>query len=138
MRGGGELFDDVYVTLETIYNRGYTMLVASNGKIDYIEAILNSKDIKKYFTYPIVTIDNMIRGKNDIVRYYKETISKNNLLIMIGDRESDMIAAIENGIPFIGCSFGFSENNEFKDLKWRVNRFSKIPCIIRTIEKELR
>jgi phosphoglycolate phosphatase-like HAD superfamily hydrolase len=47
---GGILFDGVRETLEELDGRGVRMLVASNGKPRYIEAILETYDLVRFFS----------------------------------------------------------------------------------------
>ena len=133
--GEGFLIDGVYDNLETLFKEGYGMLVASNGRLEYLEAILNSTGIFRFFLKPVVTIEGKIKTKGDIVRYYKEDKVKNNLFIMIGDRTSDRTAAAENDIPFIGCNFGHGGGNELDGSKWLAADFDEVYDIIKKIEK---
>lgn len=132
--GGGSLFDGVQSVLKSLYEENYTMLIASNGRIEYIESILNNNGIMKYFKFPIITIDEKINTKTKIVEYYRENIAGNDLIIMIGDRESDSDAALENGIPFIGCVFGHGAAEELKDAGWVCRNFNDVYHKIKEVE----
>lgn len=134
VNGGGRIYDSVYSTLESLYKKGNTLFIASNGRLEYIEAILNSKGIMKFFSKPIIHIDNEIKDKIDIIRCYKKMIPEDNLLIMIGDRESDRIAARENNIPFIGCIYGHVGGKEVEGVRWIVREFAEIPERIQEIK----
>lgn len=135
--GGGILFDGVVSTIELLFNEGYQLLVASNGRRDYIEAVLNSNDLIKFISKPVICINNEISNKNDIVRHYIRHRCSGNPAIMIGDRESDKIAAEVNGIPFIGCSFGHTGSNEIRGSRWIVSDFSSIYRTVKEVEKIL-
>ncbi len=133
--GAGTLYDHVYSTLEQLYNDGYNIFAASNGKSRYIESILEGNDIMKFFKRPIIVLDSYFRSKSDIVRYYKTNLCKNDLMIMIGDRSTDRLAAGENDIPFIGCAFGHAGFSELEGVKWTTTDFKKIYEIVKDIEK---
>ena len=132
--GGGEIFDEVTPILRKFHSEGYGIFVASNGNINYIEAILKSNKLDYYFSQPIISLN--IKDKTEIVKYYKDYICNDKLLIMIGDRESDKIAAWDNNIPFIGCSFGHADGIELQGVKWIATKFSYIYAFVKKIELE--
>lgn len=133
-KGGGRIFEGVYETLKKLYHDNYKLLVASNGRRPYIDAILSTHRLAEFFKEPMVVVnDKTIKSKTDIIRYYKENVSRDETLIMIGDRSSDRLAAIENSIPFIGCSFGHAGDSEI-DSPWIAESFSDIPALVRKIE----
>lgn len=134
--GGGAVFEGVNDTLERLHKEGSQLLVASNGREEYIDAVLETHDLKKYFRQPYVLINDVIRDKTDIVRYYRNSMSCDALLIMIGDRTSDRDAASLNGIPFIGCAFGHAGQEEITGSRWIVHRFRDILPRIKEIERE--
>ena len=101
----GELISGVEETIPLLFNEGYRMLVASNGAKAYVEAILETYDLKKYFSEPFLYAEGEIRNKTDIVGLYLKGLDYGKI-IMIGDRLTDLDAARVNGIPFIGCAFG--------------------------------
>ncbi len=135
-RGGGALFDDVHSTLEKFCSEDYSLLVASNGRIEYIEAILGSNDLMRFFPSPIIVINGEIEDKTGIVRYYRENISRDNLFIMVGDRSSDRIAASNSNIQFIGCDFGHADKSELAGSRWIAHEFKSIYDIVKRIEEE--
>ncbi len=136
-RGGGYIYDGVYPTIKKLFKEGYRIFAASNGRLQYIQAILKSRGLFDYFTGPIIELDSRIRNKAGIVKHYKENICGSELLIMIGDRHADMEAAEENAIPFIGCSFGHAGIAEIQGSKWITDDFNKIYYLIKEIEKSV-
>jgi phosphoglycolate phosphatase len=133
-KGGGRIFEGVYETIKKLYDDKYTLLVASNGRRAYIEAILSTYRLAKFFKEPLIIVnDKTIKNKTDIIKYYKDNISRIETLIMIGDRSSDRIAAIENSIPFIGCAFGHAGDSEI-DSPWIAESFTDIPDLVKKIE----
>ncbi len=134
--GGGSLIGGVHATLERLFSEGYMILIASNGRLEYIEAILSATGISRFVSLPIITIDGIITSKGEIIKYYRDNISNDNLLIMIGDRRSDRIAAEENNIPFVGCNFGHGGEEELAGARWIAGAFEEIYDIIKKIEAE--
>ncbi|MCP4180498.1 MAG: HAD hydrolase-like protein, partial [bacterium] len=129
--GGGYLFDGVKAVLNDLNKSGYKMLVASNGRQEYVEAILETYDIIKYFMKKQAYLNDEFKDKTDIVRYYIDNIVKEDIIIMIGDRFTDREAAEKNDIPFSGCTFGHSEDKELQGVKYLADSFKDIPGIIK-------
>jgi phosphoglycolate phosphatase len=136
-KGGGRIFEGVAATMKELHEIGCVMHAASNGTRAYIEAILETNNLMRYISKPVVTIDDGFADKTDIVRRYRRDIALDSPLIMIGDRQSDRMAAEENIIPFIGCSFGHAGISEIDGARWIAHGFSEIPGIILNIEKEI-
>jgi len=133
---GGIVFPGVIDTIRSLHRMGKKLLVASNGKKDYINAILETYGISNCFSHPLFVINGEIKNKTDIVRRYKSCLSRNDLLIMIGDRTSDLDAARSNGIPFIGCAFGHAGIREIQGERWIARSFTHITNLVGVIEKE--
>jgi adenosylhomocysteine nucleosidase len=125
----GRLIDGADETLKSLNSMNYNMLVASNGARDYVEAILETYNIKRFFSEPFIYAEGKIQNKSDIVRRYLE-LNPERRLIMIGDRATDRSAARDNNIPFIGCAFGHAGEDEIKDEKYIVHSFGEIVEIL--------
>jgi phosphoglycolate phosphatase len=132
--GGGILYEGVRETITELFNGGKRILAASNGKLPYIKAILETYGIIEFFEKPLVVVDGVLNNKTDIVRHYLDHRCNGELLIMVGDRESDVAAARVNGVPFIGCAFGHAGAEEIRGEQWIVEDFSVIPGVVRQIE----
>lgn len=132
--GGGNIIAGVIPTIEALFHKGYRICAASNGTREYIEAILETHNIAQFFL-PRVVLDGMRNNKSDLVRYYIEASPAGERFIMIGDRQSDIDAARDNEIPFIGCAFGHMGSSEIEKEKWIARKFEDIPRLIREIEK---
>jgi phosphoglycolate phosphatase len=132
--GGGILYEGVREIIEGLFREGRRILAASNGKLPYIEAILETYGLIEFFEEPLVVVDNELKDKSDIVRHYLDHRCNGELLIMVGDRESDVRAAKVNGVPFIGCAFGHAGTDEIRGERWIVEDFSAIPGVVKAIE----
>ncbi|PKL16882.1 MAG: hypothetical protein CVV49_13890 [Spirochaetae bacterium HGW-Spirochaetae-5] len=131
----GSLIDGVDETIKTLNSMKYKMLVASNGARAYVEAILETYDLKKYFSEPFIYPEGTIKNKTDIIGSYIK-LNPDRELVMIGDRYTDLAAAKENGIPFIGCAFGHAGVDEIEGEKYIVHDFRDIPGILERIKED--
>jgi len=129
----GKLFDGVYETMKKLHESGFYNLTASNGRREYIEAILETHDVIRFFSSPLFFLSDSMQDKSDIVCEYKKKLKHGDILIMIGDRESDRMAAINNSVPFIGCAYGHAGTDEIEGERWIVNKFDEVPQAIEGI-----
>ncbi len=136
MSHNGRLFPGVYDVLARLHGEGYINLTASNGRKGYIEAILEAHEIRPFFHDEILFLSNTIYDKSDIVALYLERLGEDDLLIMVGDRESDRDAAHLNNVPFIGCAYGHAGMDEIEGEPFIVESFHEVPDMIRKIAGE--
>ena len=127
--GDGTLYPDVPRTLEALDADGYSLAIASNGRGRYIETILETYEIVGRFL-PRVTAD-MVGDKSSILRAYRAQYGVGpDEMVMIGDRTSDVEAALAIGCPFIGCDYGHGHRQEIEAAGPVVGRFRDIPAAI--------
>ncbi len=125
----GVLYDDVPATLAQLHADGFTLVIASNGRRKYIETVLSTYSIDHLFV-PIVTADE-VGDKIAIVKQY--LVSHSPLAaLMIGDRASDVEAAQENRIPFVGCDYGHGHRAEIEGHGTIIDRFVDLPGAVAT------
>lgn len=99
--------------LQELHLTGHRLTTASNCGVDYLNAVLDSQSIRKFFTEPLCL--GSVNGvkKADILTAHFQRFPKDNA-VMIGDRLSDVEAAQEHGITSIGCCFGFGNDDELR------------------------
>lgn len=104
IRSNGQLYEGVEKLLVALEEKGYRMAVCSNGTRAYIDYILKTQNIERFFVR-VVSAD-VPGGKT---RCLGELISSEDIsrAVMVGDRYHDMEAASSNDIPFIGAAYGF-------------------------------
>lgn len=120
--GEGHYYHGCYDTLHELSQRGYRFFAASNGRFPYVEAILRKKNIWSIFE-AVDCINNInINTKEDLV---KSSIEKSGLItedfVLIGDRNSDRLAAQKNNVDFIACTFGHGEPEEWEGAKYTID-----------------
>ncbi len=128
----GIIFPGVTEIIPELYNKGYKLLTASNGRREYVESVLDAYELTHYFVHLTALEDNDLPDKTHLLAYYKKTLPECKTLIMVGDRANDMVAAQENNLPFIACAFGHN-NAEIAHCRWIARSFYEIPDIIENI-----
>jgi phosphoglycolate phosphatase len=123
----GILYEGVVETIEYLKSKNKKLLIASNGRIQYIQTILKTYKLLPNFE-DIITINyDEIKTKGDILAYYKKKyqISEEEIL-MIGDRDSDFQAAKFIQCPFAYCSFGHANRDEVPNFEIELKTISDL------------
>ncbi len=128
----GIILQGVIETIPMLYNNGYTLLTASNGRKKYVQAILDTYELSHYFLDITALEDKGLHNKTQLLAYYKNSLDDCKQLIMVGDRTNDMVAAQNNGLPFIACAFGHN-THEVEHCRWIAHSFYEIPKIVEAI-----
>lgn len=134
-RGEGSLFPGVAEILARLQQSGLSLAVASNGRRQYVETVLSTYDIARYFT-ALVSIDgsDRIKSKADILRtYLQHQDALPGDLVMVGDRASDVEAAQAVGCRFVGCDYGHGYRDEIEAAGPVVASFRALPPVIEAV-----
>ncbi len=99
-----ELYDGIKETLGELESEGYTLAICSNGRRDYIDAVLKATGIDDKISF--IKSHTKGKAKADHIEELKEEFSDKEA-VMIGDRYHDIEAAEEAGIPSIGVKYGY-------------------------------
>jgi phosphoglycolate phosphatase len=95
-----------------------TLLVATSKPEGMAKLILEHFDIAQYFTFIAgATLEETRVKKGDIIFYALETtnILEKSKVIMIGDREHDIIGAKNNGVHSMGVLYGYGDRKELEN-----------------------
>lgn len=128
----GILIDGAERIIPQLHAEGCTMLVASNGARAYVEAVLAAYDLKQYFAEPFLYAEDGYGTKSGIVKEYMQVLEPGQF-IMIGDRVTDLDAARDNSIPFIGCAFGHAGIEEIGGERYIVHSLEEVPAMIERV-----
>lgn len=107
-----ENFEDMLISLK---NDGKSLIIATSKPIVFAEKILEHFNLKKYFDFISGSnLDNTRTKKADVISYALEQQMINNMseIIMIGDREHDIIGAKALNIESIGVLHGYGSYEE--------------------------
>lgn len=110
-----EGFEDL---LKLLKANGKTLIVATSKPEVYAKKILEHFNIAKYFTFIAGgNLEGTRVNKDDIISYALESckILDKSKVIMIGDREHDVIGAKKNNIHSIGVLFGYGDRKELEN-----------------------
>ena len=108
----GKVYDGIPELLESLSQK-FTLAACSNGGAGYIETILITYDLYKYFI-PVLTLESEnVSNKGELLKtYISKNGNNNSSWVMIGDRKTDLEAAVYNNCRFIGCTWGHADDGE--------------------------
>lgn len=113
-----EVYDGIPEMLKDLVDKGYILAVSTSKPTCFSVRILEHFDLMKYFE---VVIGSELNGnRTDKAEVIEETLKQLGLtdksqVLMVGDREHDMIGAKKNGIDRAGALYGYGNEKEFKD-----------------------
>ena len=105
-------YPGILQTLADLVDAGRTLYVATSKPHIYARRIIEHFEMGQYFSEVFGSeLDGARSAKTDLLRYaLAETRSTN--AVMIGDREYDVIGALNNGMRAIGVSYGYGSREE--------------------------
>lgn len=104
-------------TVKALYADGACLCLATSKPQPFAEQILEMFHLTPYFHVIVgATFDHTRSEKADVVAEVLRQLptAKKEEIIMVGDREHDIIGAKQNGIESIGIRHGFAEKGEFE------------------------
>lgn len=113
-----EMYAGLETTLEKLYNAGKTLLVTTSKPEVFAKKILEHLGIEKYFKVIAGSnLDGTRTVKAEVISYALEQCNITDLstVIIVGDREYDIIGANEIGIDSMGVLFGYGSEDELKN-----------------------
>ena len=100
----GVLYDGIKDMLDHLDNNGYDLSICSNGRVKYINIVLETTDIEEYFDH--IKGNEPGKSKTDQLRTLLDELGSEKA-VTVGDRYHDIEAAKKVGIPSIGAAYGF-------------------------------
>ena len=104
--------------LRDLKDRGKTLVVATSKPEIFAKQILEHFGLKEYFTYIAgANMDGTRTKKDEVIRYALKScgISRVAGVVMVGDREHDIMGANKVGLDSIGVLFGYGSRQELTD-----------------------
>lgn len=103
---GGILMDGLLEVLKEL-KKDYKLYIVSNCQDGYIQVFLEAHHMWDYFDGFICAGDSgMSKGQNNLLLMREQNLKAP---VYVGDTRGDHDSAIEAGIPFVFCTFGFGK-----------------------------
>ena len=112
------VYDGLEEVLKKINEAGKQAIVATSKPEKYAKIIIDHFHLTKYFACVAgMEMDGGRGTKAQVITYAleKNDITDKSKVLMIGDREHDVIGAHENGLACLGILYGFGSRKEFEE-----------------------
>lgn len=110
-------YDGIEALLQTLKENKKTLIVATSKPAIFANKILEHFNLTKYFDFVSGSeLDGTRVDKAEVIAYALEQcdITDNSKVIMVGDREHDIIGANKIGVDSIGVLYGYGNKEEFE------------------------
>ncbi len=133
-----EVYIGVPQALEALKEQGIVMYVASSKALVFVERILTKFELARYFDQAFgAELDGTRADKTALLDHALRVTQANpSESVMIGDREHDAIGALNNGMRFVGASYGYGSREELERAgsEHFVDHPSELPDVLRDPE----
>lgn len=112
-----KVYEGIREMLECLKEEGKTLIVATSKPAVFSERILEHFDLMKYFIFLSGSeLDGTRVDKAEVIAYAleKNGITDLSNVVMVGDREHDIIGANKNGIDSVAVLYGYGCMEEFE------------------------
>lgn len=112
-----EVYEGIRELLAGLKKEGKTLAVATSKPEVFAIEILKYFDLFQYFDLVAgATLDGSRSEKADVIRYALEQLGlpDKSTVLMVGDREHDILGAKENGLASIGVLYGYGSREELR------------------------
>lgn len=107
------VYDGIPEMLDSLKKEGFLLAVATSKPEVFAKDILVHFDLIKYFDFVGGALFDGRENKADVVAYVLESmdVSKDDV-VMVGDREHDILGAAKNGLDSVGVLYGYGDREE--------------------------
>lgn len=112
-----EVYEGVVDLLETLRAQGKKVVLATSKPEGFAKTILEHFQLAKYFDFVAgASMDESRNKKGAVIAYALEScgITDKSAVVMVGDREHDVLGAKENDLDSIGVLFGYGSREELE------------------------
>lgn len=109
-------YEGMTALLESLKKQGNVLSIATSKPTEYTVKILQHFHLMQYFDYVVGSeLDGTRSKKWEVIQYAleKNIITNKSNVLMIGDREHDIIGATHVGIDSLGVLYGYGHRDEF-------------------------
>ena len=128
-----EVYSGVEELLQRLKESGKRLIIATSKPEEFAVKILKHFGLASYFDYIVgATMDSSRSKKGDVIAYVLEVcgITDKTDVVMVGDREHDVLGAKENGLDSVGVLYGYGSREELEK--------AGATCVAETVEDILR
>ncbi len=112
------VYDGIDDLLKTLNENGKILVVATSKPQVFAEQILEHFNISKYFSFIAGSnLDGSRVKKDEVIKYALAScnITDFSKVVMVGDREHDILGAKKLGIKSIGVLYGYGDKKEHEE-----------------------
>lgn len=113
-----EVYSGIREMLEDLKDNGKKLILATSKPQPFTDRIMEYFDLAKYFEFIAGSnMDGTRSKKAEVIAYALEScgITGKSNVVMVGDREHDIIGAKTVGIDSIGVEYGYGDYDELSD-----------------------
>lgn len=111
-----EVYEGIPELLASLKEAGYILAVATSKPEVFSKDILDHFDLTKYFDFVGGALLNGREKKEDVITYVLEHVDANkDEILMVGDREHDIIGAKKNNLLSVGVLYGYGDREEHEN-----------------------
>ncbi len=126
-------YEGIHEALASVRQAGRRLFVATSKPTIYAERIVEHFELDRFFDGVYgAELDGTRSNKSELVRWIVGRVEPKGRAIMVGDREHDIIAGLDNMLGVIGVSYGFGTVGELRTAGAEkiAKRPSEIPALI--------
>ncbi len=110
-----KVYDGVTELLEKLKESGFELIIATSKPEPFAKRILSHFGIDKYFSLIVgATFDDKISSKTEVIKLALSKLGDvdKTKVVMIGDRNHDILGAKATGLDSIGVLYGYGSLSE--------------------------
>ena len=110
-------YEGVYSMLQSLRDHGKKLVLATSKPEEFALRILERFELARYFDLVVgATMDEKRSKKGDVIAHALSLLQPEDLnsVVMVGDREHDILGAKENGLQAIGVLYGYGSREELE------------------------
>ena len=122
-----------FETVKYIYNKGYKIVIATNGPIVPLNEKMNKLGITQYISNVFSAEEvGAMKPHEDFYKglFKKIDVKPNDKMLFIGDElEKDIKGAIENKIDTCWCNYNNEKNTKYK-INYEIHNLKELTSIL--------
>lgn len=110
-----EVYPGVPALLADLKAAGKTVLITTSKPEEFAKRIMEHFNLAQYCDFICgATLDETRTDKAEVIAYALKTagITDKSCVVMVGDREHDVLGAKKNGLPCVGAVYGYGSAEE--------------------------